>query len=130
GAAIWISEYLRYRTSGCDHATAVQKTLTQVDGNAAPATCVQACAYYIAGPLLAPATGGTLSSEMIRTSGTCEWIAGSEVDWIVLNRPITGGDRSMLSYTILPNTCGNRMASIRVEYSACPCYAMGDEGET
>jgi hypothetical protein len=44
GAAIWISEYLRYRTSGCDHATAVQKTMTQIDGNPAPPTCVTACA--------------------------------------------------------------------------------------
>ena len=128
GAAIWISEYLRYRTSGCDHATAVQKTLTQVDGNPAPGTCVQACAYYIAGPLLAPATGGTLSSEMIRTSGSCDWVAQSEVDWIVLNRPITGGDRSVLTYSILPNTGGNRSGTIRVDYAGGRSFVNVNQG--
>jgi hypothetical protein len=128
GAAIWISEYLRYRTSGCDHATAVQKTLTQVDGNAAPGTCVEACAYYIAGPQLAPATGGSLSAEMVRTSGSCEWIAESEVEWIVLNRPITGGDRSVLTYTILPNSGGSRSGSIRVNYPGGRSYVQVNQG--
>ena len=37
GAAIWLGEYYRYRTSGCDHATATQKVMAQIDGNAAPA---------------------------------------------------------------------------------------------
>jgi hypothetical protein len=37
GAAIWLGEYYRYRTSGCDHATATQKVMAQIDGQAAPA---------------------------------------------------------------------------------------------
>ena len=42
GAAIWLGEYYRYRTSGCDHATATQKVMTQIDGGAAPPSCAVA----------------------------------------------------------------------------------------
>jgi len=102
--------------------------LTQIDGNPAPVSCSQACAYYIYGPVLAPATGGTFSSELVRTSGSCDWIAGSEVDWIIVNRPITGGDRSTLSYTVSPNTGGNRSGSIRVAYPGGTSYIQVNQG--
>ena len=39
GDVVWTTEYFRYRLSGCDHENATQKTLTQVGGNTAPATC-------------------------------------------------------------------------------------------
>lgn len=116
GAAIWIGEYLRYRTSGCDHATAVQRTMTQVDGNPAPATCLEQCAYYLNTPASVPGAGGTFTAETLRTSGSCEWIAQSEVSWITLSRPITGGDRSVLTYNVAANTGAARTGLIRVVY--------------
>ena len=48
GAAIWIAEYLRYRTNSCDHASAEQKVFVQIDGAPAPATCFVACASGVA----------------------------------------------------------------------------------
>ncbi len=39
GDAIWVEEYIRYRINGCDHATATQRTLEQIDGAAAAAVC-------------------------------------------------------------------------------------------
>lgn len=39
GDIVWTTEYFRYRLSGCDHADATQKTLTQVAGGTAPPTC-------------------------------------------------------------------------------------------
>lgn len=39
GDVIWTMEYFRYRLSGCDHSSATQKTLAEVGGAAAPATC-------------------------------------------------------------------------------------------
>ena len=39
GAAIWITEYLRYRTNGCDHAEREAKVFTQIDGGPVPPTC-------------------------------------------------------------------------------------------
>ena len=115
GAAIWLAEYFRYRSSGCDHTTAVQNTLTQVDGNAAPATCVNACAYNVE-PVTVTGNGGTFTSILYRTSGTCEWIADSEVSWIIVNRPITGGDRGLLTYTVAPNTGTQRQGTVRIVY--------------
>ena len=38
GAVIWVQEYLRYRLSGCDHATAESKVLSQIDGGPVPGT--------------------------------------------------------------------------------------------
>ena len=124
GSGIWVGEYLRYRSSGCDHASAVQKTLTQIDGNPPPPSCVVACAYTFS-PVTAtiPSAGGFFGTTAIRTSGSCEWIAGSEVDWITVNRPITGGDRSPLTFTVQQNTTPNsRAGSIRVVYAGGTSY--------
>jgi hypothetical protein len=116
GAAIWLSEYLRYRTSGCDHATASQKALEQVDGKPASETCLVTCSYAVDSPRSAPAPGGDFSVEMDRRSGSCNWLAQSEVSWIVLRPPVTGGHRSPVSYAVLPNTGGPRTGRIRVNY--------------
>jgi len=117
GAGIWISEYLRYRTSGCDHASAVQKTMSQVDGAATPATCLLTCAYYASpASVSTPSGGGAFSVELVRTSGTCEWLAVSEAPWVALTPPLTGGDRSRISFLVAPNTGGPRAATVRVNY--------------
>jgi hypothetical protein len=39
GEVVWTQEYMRYRANGCDHATAVQRVLSQIDGQAAGAVC-------------------------------------------------------------------------------------------
>ena len=127
GAAIWVAEYLRYRTSGCDHATAVQRTLTQVDGNPAPATCMEACSYYVS-PSSVQSQGGTFSAELVRTSGSCNWAALSETPWITLTQPITGGDRSRLTYVVQSNTGTARTGFVRVLYPGGVTYLQVDQG--
>ena len=119
---------LRYRTSGCDHATAVQKTMTQVDGNPASETCVAQCAYYVTTPASVPGAGGTFTAEMRRTSGSCEWIAVSEAPWITLSRPITGGDRSALTYNVAANTGAARSGWIRFAYPGGITYLEVQQG--
>jgi hypothetical protein len=115
GAAIWLGEYFRYRTSGCDHATAVPKVMTQIDGNPAPETCLEQCGYAISPSYgLAPAFGGSFSARLDRISGTCNWLAESEVPWITMNRPITGGSQQSMSYVVAPNGGGSRRGNIRV----------------
>ena len=37
GEVVWTQEYMRYRTNGCDHATATQRVMTQIDGQPAGA---------------------------------------------------------------------------------------------
>src|SRR5690242_10420043 len=39
GEVVWTQEYIRYRVNGCDHATAVQRVMTQIDGGAAGGIC-------------------------------------------------------------------------------------------
>lgn len=39
GEVVWTQEYIRYRVNGCDHGTALQRVLTQIDGNAAGGVC-------------------------------------------------------------------------------------------
>src|SRR5690242_12399696 len=39
GEVVWTQEYIRYRVNGCDHATAVQRVMTQIDGGAAGGVC-------------------------------------------------------------------------------------------
>jgi len=39
GDIVWTQEYLRYRVNQCDHATAVQKVLDQIDGRGVAPAC-------------------------------------------------------------------------------------------
>lgn len=124
GIGIWVGEYLRYRSSGCDHGSAVQKTLTQVDGNPAPESCIVTCAYTFSPVSMSidPA-GGSFAATAVRTSGSCEWIAGSEVPWMSVNRPITGGANSTLNFIVQPNTSGaERSGTIRIAYAGGHSY--------
>ena len=33
GEVVWTQEYMRYRTNGCDHGSATQRVMAQIDGN-------------------------------------------------------------------------------------------------
>jgi hypothetical protein len=39
GEVVWTQEYIRYRVNGCDHATAVSRVMTQIDGGVAGGIC-------------------------------------------------------------------------------------------
>ena len=39
GEVVWTQEYMRYRTNGCDHSTATQRVMTQIDGQPAGMVC-------------------------------------------------------------------------------------------
>ena len=39
GDAVWMSEYIRYRLSGCAHGEAVQRVMSMIDGNPPGAEC-------------------------------------------------------------------------------------------
>ena len=102
--------------------------MTQIDGNPASETCVAQCAYYVTTPASVPGAGGTFTAEMRRTSGSCEWIALSEAPWISLSRPITGGDRSALTYNVAANTGAARSGWIRFGYAGGTTYLEVQQG--
>ncbi len=39
GEVVWTQEYIRYRVNGCDHATATQRVMAQIDGQPAGQVC-------------------------------------------------------------------------------------------
>ena len=39
GEVVWTQEYMRYRTNGCDHGSATQRVMAQVDGQPAGQVC-------------------------------------------------------------------------------------------
>jgi len=39
GDVVWITEYLRYRLTGCGHAAAVERVMLQIDGRGVPPPC-------------------------------------------------------------------------------------------
>ena len=41
GDVVWVQEYIRYRVNGCDHATAIARVMTQIDGGAPGGICAE-----------------------------------------------------------------------------------------
>jgi hypothetical protein len=39
GEVVWTQEYIRYRVNGCDHLSAIQRVMAQIDGNPAGQVC-------------------------------------------------------------------------------------------
>ena len=129
GAATWISEYLRYRTSGCDHTTATQRTMTQIDGNPAPETCLVQCAYRVSPQRsTVPTAGGTFTADVSRTSGSCDYVALSESPWITLARPISGSGHGTQTYNVANNTGGARTGWVRFQWPAGVTYLEVQQG--
>ena len=125
GAAIWTAEYFRYRTSGCDHPTAVQNVMTQIDGNPAPQSCVTACVYRASVPFTSvPAAGGQFVADVERTSGSCDYVAISETDWLTLVRPITGSGRGVQTFNVTSNPGLSRTGYIRFQWPTGTTYVQ------
>ena len=123
GIVIWIQEYLRYRTSGCNHATAQQKVFDQIDGKPAPQDCYvpPVCQYYFASTnfvQLNPAAG-SYTHDIVKYSGfsDCTWTAVSENSFITLTGDVTGGDRGQIRYSVAENLGAGRTGRIRLNFT-------------
>lgn len=122
GAAIWISEYLRYRNNDCDHATAVQKVFAQVDGGAAPATCVpvfEACSYRFGAAQEVPAAGGNFSVSIHKLTGTgaCTWTVTNSSSFITNVDPTTGDGFGVVTFRVPQNNGALRSGNLRFDYT-------------
>ena len=129
GAATWISEYDRYRTSGCDHQTATQKVMAQIDGQPASETCLVSCFYRVSSASTSlTAAGGTFTADIERTSGACDYLAVSESEWISLARPVSGSGRGVLTFNVANNTGVPRSGSIRFQWPGGSTYLTITQG--
>jgi hypothetical protein len=83
GQAIWFQQYLRYRLTTCDYATALAKVFTMIEGGQEPATCYVACNYRITPDTITTGVGTLSSTFEIRPNPTaCEYTLTSDASWL------------------------------------------------
>ena len=121
GAGIWITEYLRYRANGCDHATAQQKVCSQIDGGPVPETCLATCNYVVhPGGINAGSAASTQSFEVRPPTAaipTCLWTAQSTVPWLTFDPALASGSGfGLIPYTIAQNNGFPRTGFIDVTF--------------
>jgi Putative binding domain, N-terminal len=117
GAAIWITEYLRYRTNGCSHAEAEAKVFSQIDGGPVPPICSAACGYVLSPGGLN--TGSSSLSDQFEVrpaagaSPTCTWTARSSASWLTFaSTQSPGAGFTVFPYSVGPNSGGDRTGFI------------------
>ena len=120
GGVVWTQEYLRYRVNQCDHATAVQKVFSQIDGGPVSATCfVAPCMFTVSPPTAnVPGSGGTFTAIVNKVSGDCTYTAESLSSFVSLVSGITGSDTATtLTYSVEPSTGSPRSGLIRIRWT-------------
>lgn len=136
GAGIWIAEYLRYRASGCDHDTAVQKVFSQIaTGTVAPA-CFVPCSYRLTPERITSGSGGSTQSLEIRPNTAsvpdCAWTATSTASWLTIGSGFGSGvGFTHVPYTIAQNNGNNwRTAYIDVAWQGGSSRLQVDQEPT
>jgi hypothetical protein len=117
GSAIWITEYLRYRTNACLHADAESKVFSQIDGGPVPPTCVTACSYVLNPAGLNTSWPASTVGFEVRpaseSSVQCTWTATSTVPWLTFASALSPGTGyTPFSYNIAQNNGGARTGYI------------------
>lgn len=120
GSVIWTQEYLRYRVNECDHASALQKVMAQIDGGAVSPTCVPNCRYR-ASPPDRELSGNQQNNsfDLIGEPGGCNWTAASDASWLTFPSDLTSGNNSVtIPYTVSQNVSGGpRLGRIRFAWA-------------
>ena len=121
GSAIWLTEYLRYRTNACDHATAEQKVFSQIDGGPVPATCFVSCSYVLNPGGINSGSGASSQAFEVRPSSglatTCSWTAQSTVPWLTFASDLSPGTGfTVFNYSIAQNNGDDRTGFIDVSW--------------
>lgn len=119
GASIWFTEYLRYRTSGCDHASAEAKVFAQIDGQPAPATCFVPCSYaLLPGGRDFGSGAGSDTFEIRPNPQACAWTASSDASWLTIpNDYRNGNGYTVIPYSVALNNGGDRQGRIRFAWA-------------
>jgi hypothetical protein len=136
GAGIWISEYLRYRASGCDHDTAVQKVFSQIATGTIAATCFVPCSYRLTPERIASGSGSSSQTLEIRPTPAsvpdCAWTARSTASWLTISSGFTAGvGFTNVPYTIAQNNSNNaRTAYIEVAWQGGSSRLQVDQAGT
>ena len=132
GAVIWIQEYLRYRTNGCDHATAEQKVFSQIDGGPVPEICAIPC-VLVASPSGAfvgfTATTGTFEVRPNQANCNIGWTATSDASWLTFDSSLSPGSGfTTFPYSVAQNNGGTRFGRITINYSGGSSVFQVEQG--
>jgi hypothetical protein len=105
GEAIWFQQYLRYRLSGCDYATAVSKVFAMIDGGPEPANCYVGCKWRITPDTVTLGVGGLTSTfEMRPDPLACEYTLTSNASWLTFPADQrVGRSFGLVPYTVESN---------------------------
>lgn len=120
GSVIWIQEYLRYRINACDHATAVWKTFSQIDGGPVAATCFVACEYVLSPSAASVDYTPASTSFQIRPNPIgCAWTAASDASWLTFSAELANGNGlSTFPVSIAQNnSVFDRVGRIRITWA-------------
>jgi hypothetical protein len=122
GSAIWITEYLRYRTNACGHVEAEAKVFSQIDGGPVPPVCAQPCTYLLNPSFrTAGSAASTQSFEVRPATGEterCQWTATSTVPWLTFASDVSpGAGFTTIPYNVAANNGGDRTGHIDVTWS-------------
>lgn len=121
GIVIWIQEYLRYRTNGCDHVTAEQKVFSQIDGGPVPAICGVPCALNASpsGVFLGfTATSGSFEVRPNQANCNIGWTATSDASWLTFDSTLSPGTGfTTFPYQVSQNNGSTRTGRITVNFS-------------
>lgn len=120
GGVIWTQEYLRYRVNQCDHTTSVQKVFSQIDGGGVAPTCFVPPCLFTVSPTTqtVPASGGTFTAVVTKTSGDCTFTAESLGSFVSIVSGTSGSDATTtVTYTVAPNPGGARSTQVRVRWT-------------
>jgi hypothetical protein len=121
GGVIWTQEYLRYRVNQCDHPTSIQKVFSQISGGGVAPTCfVPPCVFTVTPTTQTiPATGGTFTAVVNRTSGeNCTYGAESLGSFVGITGGASGSAATQtVTYVVAPNTGPPRSTAIRVRWT-------------
>jgi hypothetical protein len=121
GAAIWITEYLRYRTNGCSHADAEAKVFSQIDGGPVPPLCAQPCSYVLNPGGINTGSGPSNQGFEIRpadpSSEPCSWSVRSTVPWLTFDDgQFPRGGYAVFNYRIAQNNGPARTGFLDVSW--------------
>jgi len=132
GAVIWIQEYLRYRANGCDHATAVQKVFTQIDGGPVPDICQQPCTLAAVPnrmDVFDSPSSQTFEVRPNRAGCNINWTLTSDAPWLTTQGDFSNsGGYQVVPFNVDRNSGTPRTGRFRITFAGGSTELVVNQG--
>jgi hypothetical protein len=132
GAVIWIQEYLRYRANGCDHATALAKVFSQIDGGPVPDVCQQPCTFAAVPnrmDVFDSASSQTFEVRPNRAGCNTNWSLTSNASWLTTQGDFSNsGGYQIVPFNIDRNSGTPRTGRFRITFAGGSTELVVNQG--